>query len=284
MARKPMPWFRVYVEITRDAKIRRLTPAHRWLWIAVLAFARRADRGGDLMITDDVPAAISDIADDAGMTPAATRKGLAAMVDLGLIDHDETQGIYTVRQFSERQFDSDRVTKRTRKHRSKAPPNTDDGTFHHRSGNVPGTAPESESESETELPTQVVSPTGLGTDPPDPTTDDDDEPKPDPTPMDLDQLATAVARARSTRLGGHHGPGWIRSVAAGLDRQALATAPTTDPAELDRHLDGLPLTDPPHPAIAASQAPDCDTCHGMRIVETDTGVRDCPDCCSKVHT
>lgn len=135
--------------------------------------------------------------------------------------------------------------------------------------------------------TQVVSPPGLGTDPPDPTTDDDDEKNPDRP--DLDQLARQVAQARSVRLGGGHKPGWIRAVTAGIDRDDLARALqiTDNPAGIDQLLDGATATDPQatsdptpvHPAIHAAHQPPCPTCDGLRWIDTADGTATpCPDC------
>ena len=42
MPRVARPWFRFYVEAMRDPKMRRLSPAERWLWVAVLAACRES--------------------------------------------------------------------------------------------------------------------------------------------------------------------------------------------------------------------------------------------------
>lgn len=107
MARKPMPWFRVYVETMHDRKIRRLKPEHRWLWIVVLAMTRQSPVEGALMISETEPAQAFDLADMAGLTERQTAAGLEHMEQVGLIERCPDSGTWTVPAWSSRQFASD---------------------------------------------------------------------------------------------------------------------------------------------------------------------------------
>lgn len=137
MPRPKRPWFRFYVEATRDTKLRRLTPAQRWLWVSVLAAARESCIPGWLMLSERMSLTDADLADLAGMKEKDVSVGMTAMEELGLIEMDSDLGAWCVPKFAERQFESDDVTARTAKHRSQ-----------HGRKNVPtspvGTPPETE--------------------------------------------------------------------------------------------------------------------------------------------
>lgn len=107
MPRKPMPWFRVYVEICHDRKIRRLKPEHRWLWVCVLAMARQSPVEGVLMISMSEPVEVFDLADMAGLTEKQTAAGLDHMHQLGLLEDDEATSALRVPAWTHRQFASD---------------------------------------------------------------------------------------------------------------------------------------------------------------------------------
>lgn len=121
MPRKPMPWFRFYVEAVYDRKLRRQDPAVRWLWVAVLAIARQSPTPGVLVLPsaddDGEPLEPADIADIAALDPPTTEKGLAEFERLGMLERDGSA--WRVAKWGDRQFESDNVTLRTRKHRSK---------------------------------------------------------------------------------------------------------------------------------------------------------------------
>lgn len=130
MPRKPMPWFRCYVETFKDPKIRRLTPAHRWLWTAVLGAARQSVDPPRLMVADRIPMSLDDLADFAALSKAETRKGLAALEAVGIVER--CGDVWSVPRWDARQFASDNVTERTRKTRSEEHrrnvPTTPEGT------------------------------------------------------------------------------------------------------------------------------------------------------------
>jgi hypothetical protein len=150
-----MPWFRFYVEAVADRKLRRQDPATRWLWVAVLAAARQSPEPGRLLVVEGVPMDEHDLADFAALSVAQVRKGLAALADVDTIERD-AEGAWVVLNWSARQFESDDVTARTRRHRSNRDP-----------GNVPrnvptsseGTPPETETETE---PPPTPSPSATG--------------------------------------------------------------------------------------------------------------------------
>ena len=140
MAPPKRPWFRFYTEALTDPKLRRLSAEERWLWVVCLGLARRSPVPGWLLVTESIPMEPDDMSEMAGVTAAKVGKGLGKMVDLGLLVHDGDA--YRVAKWDERQFESDDVTKRTAKHRSK----NDDGTFQERRWNVDGTPPETETD------------------------------------------------------------------------------------------------------------------------------------------
>lgn len=116
MAPPKRPWFRMYVEAFSDRKLRRLTPAERWLWVAVLGAARKSPAPGHLMLTERVALNVEDLADFAAMDESEVETGLARMVDLGLLELDA--GAWSVPKWGDRQFESDvtalRMSKRRR--------------------------------------------------------------------------------------------------------------------------------------------------------------------------
>lgn len=148
MPRAARPWFRFYVEAMRDPKMRRLTPAQRWLWVAVLAAARESCLAGFLFIAEGVPMSWDDLADYAGMKLREVEQGIERMRELGMLVHDDHVGAWHVPAWNDRQYESDNTTERTRKHRS-----------NERGRNVPttpeGTPPETEADTDTEINSTV---------------------------------------------------------------------------------------------------------------------------------
>lgn len=117
MAPPKRPWFRCYVEIIHDRKIRTRTPSTRWLLIALFSMARSSPEPGVLLIAEGMPADEIVIADEASLTVKETRDGLSYYETIGVISRNEI-GAYVVTAFLERQFESDLSTDRTTKHRS----------------------------------------------------------------------------------------------------------------------------------------------------------------------
>jgi hypothetical protein len=148
MPRPVRPWFRVYVEICRDPKVRRLTPEQRWIWLSIMSAARESPESGSLFVAPGIPFTTKELADYAGVKEREVRNVLPVMESLSMIEI-AVNGLVRVTNWSQRQFESDDVTKRTRDHRE-------------RSGeqrrNVPGNVPETETETETEEDTSAKPP------------------------------------------------------------------------------------------------------------------------------
>lgn len=116
MPRPQRPWFRFYVEAVTDAKLRRFTPAQRWLWVCVLAAARESPISGLLMLPPDVPMMASDLARMSDLSERVVKTTLTDFERLGMVT-DGPSG-WEVLHWKERQYETDNTTERTRKHRS----------------------------------------------------------------------------------------------------------------------------------------------------------------------
>jgi len=113
MAPPKNPWFRLYgVEMMADPKIRALKVEHRWLWIAVLTLAGASPIPGLLLVTESLPVTERDLAATAGLHWRTVRAGMAALLDLGLIEADLDRDTWRVKNWDKRQFRSDRSTER----------------------------------------------------------------------------------------------------------------------------------------------------------------------------
>ena len=143
MARPKRPWFRFYVEAVRDPKMNRLTPAQKWLWVAMLAAARESSASGRLMLSERLALTPDDLAHLSGLKTKEVEQGLVLMEELGMIEHDEEVDAWKIAKWEERQFESDDVAARTAKHRSKVADRNVPTT-------LPGTPPETETDTETE--------------------------------------------------------------------------------------------------------------------------------------
>lgn len=132
MAPPKRPWFRLYVELIWDRKIRRLPEKTRWLFVVMLACARQSNLPGFLMLDDRSPMDWDDLCDAAAMRLKDVEKGTDQLQEAGIVDFDEMLRAWFIPKWNERQFESDETTKRTRKHRSKEPgrnvPSPDDVT------------------------------------------------------------------------------------------------------------------------------------------------------------
>lgn len=182
MTGQKMPWFRWYSETVRDVKLRRLPVAHRWLWAAVLTAASDSPHRGVLLLSDDVPLEESDLADLAALPVAQVRKGMASLVELGMVGFDERSGAWFVPRFADRQPASDSSTDRVRAFRQRK--RNADETLQGRSEPVTGNAPEVETE--LELDPLEVSATSSNA-------------PPDPAETDQANLTISAAAARLGR-------------------------------------------------------------------------------------
>lgn len=118
MPRPQRPWFRFYVEAVHDRKLRRLPAAQRWVWVVVLAAARESHRPGVLLVAEGQPLDEHDLADKAAVPVRDVCRALDAFTAAGMLDRDDA-GAYRVCKWGERQFETDNVTERTRRHRSR---------------------------------------------------------------------------------------------------------------------------------------------------------------------
>lgn len=114
MARKAMPWLRLYTELPSDRKIRRLSIEHRWLWICVLCEARRSPVEGWLLVSEREPLTVDDLADVSTLKPKVVQAGLNKFLDLGMLEKDEEIGAFRVEAWASRQRQSDISTERVR--------------------------------------------------------------------------------------------------------------------------------------------------------------------------
>lgn len=154
MPRPIRPWFRFYVEAFGDRKLRRLKPAQRWVWVAVLGAARESPEPGRLYVAPGLPMTLAELADYAAVTEREARAALDIMVALSMVALEGD--LMVVTNWGKRQFESDNTTERTRDHRdrSKDDGGNDVGTFQPRSKERPNggrrNTPETETETETE--------------------------------------------------------------------------------------------------------------------------------------
>jgi len=136
-------WLRLYTEITRDRKLRRLDPACRWVWIAVLCIAKESPVPGKLLISENIPATVEDIADEAAVTVEEVNLAIQKFKEQRMI-HEE-DGVFVVTNWEKRQYSSDSSTERVRKHRQKK-----NETLQKRFSNVSVTPPDTDTESDSE--------------------------------------------------------------------------------------------------------------------------------------
>jgi len=141
MPRPARPWFRFYVEAFTDDKLLRLTPAQRWLWVAVLGAARKSCEPGRLVIAEGEAMTVAELARFADVPVEDVWPALEQMRRYGMVTWDDN-GLIEVCRWAERQFESDNTTARTAKHRSKE-------RSYEQPNDVPGNGPDTETETDT---------------------------------------------------------------------------------------------------------------------------------------
>ncbi len=152
MATRQLPWLRLYVDTIHDPKLRRLPPAQRWVWIAVLVCARSSPVPGTLLVSvsetfqkqEVVALSVEDLADAAKVGVEEVSSALSAFERQDMIEMDEKTGAITVKHWSRRQFESDTSTERVRSHRERKRDWNDDETLHARSSNGAVTSPDTD--------------------------------------------------------------------------------------------------------------------------------------------
>lgn len=119
MPRKPMPWFRFYVEMFGDRKVRRLTPAQRWAWAAMLGAARESPEPGVLYVADGLPMTVKELAALADVRLGDARKAVDMCIEMGMVSIDD-KGLISVTNWDKRQPESDNVTARVAAYRERS--------------------------------------------------------------------------------------------------------------------------------------------------------------------
>lgn len=135
-------WVRLYTEIRSDRKLRRLSPAQRWLWVVMLTIAKESPQPGRLLLAEGVPVTVEDLADDAAISIEEVRAGLQAFINQRMVA--EVDGFYHLINWNKRQFVSDSSTERVKKHRSNQEPGHE--TLVQRCSNTLETPPEAEAD------------------------------------------------------------------------------------------------------------------------------------------
>lgn len=136
-------WFRCYTEITRDRKLRRLPYHARWVWIALMSIAKESPKPGSLLLSDNVPVIIEDIADEAAVTITEAEESLEMFKKQSMVTEDD--GVLKLINWHKRNFDSDSSTERVRKHRTQ-----DNETLQKRYRNVTETPPDTDTDTDTD--------------------------------------------------------------------------------------------------------------------------------------
>lgn len=166
MARKAQPWFRFYTEAMSDAKVRRIPASQRWVWAGAMSAAKESPQPGRLLIPGtDVPMTVGDLASYCDVKEKDTAAAVNLMVRLGMITLDGD--VMVVSKFHRRQFLSDDVSERVKRHRERSKeqpmeryndvPSNDDGTAPSRAGVRAGSR--ATRETDTDSPTSKGSPT-----------------------------------------------------------------------------------------------------------------------------
>jgi hypothetical protein len=144
-------WLRLYTEITRDRKLRRLPPAYRWVWIAIMCIAKESPKPGRLLLSCNLPATAEDIADEAAVDLETVLQALEIFKKLEWNMIHEEEGILVLTNWEKRNsFKSDSSTERVRRHRIKnetlqkrcegvtvTPPDTDTELYKETDNNPP---------------------------------------------------------------------------------------------------------------------------------------------------
>lgn len=145
-------WLRLYAEIRRDRKLRRLPTDQRWLWVVILTIAKESPQPGWLLLAEGVPVTIDDLADEAAIPVDQVKAGLNSFTDQMMIE--KVNGVWHCLKWDKRQFSSDTSTERVQKHRGNK-----NATLQKRCNDVAETPPETDkqtnrdqrSESETDI-------------------------------------------------------------------------------------------------------------------------------------
>ena len=119
----PRPWFRLYREVLSDRKIARLCKTTGQpkamiigFWTTLLCLASGSDCPGALLLSEDIPLTVEDLADESGLDPATVQTLLEQMHALQMLSR-AADGTWIITHWEERQFDSDFSSPRVQRYR-----------------------------------------------------------------------------------------------------------------------------------------------------------------------
>ena len=143
-------WLRLYTEIKRDRKLRRLPLAQRWLYVCVLCIAKESPVPGWLLLGENMLVTYEDLADEAAISVEEAKAGMQTFIDQQMIE--EVEGRWRVRTWDTRQYESDNSTERWRKWKENK-----DQRLPNVGANVTPTLPEAEADTDTDITTTTSS-------------------------------------------------------------------------------------------------------------------------------
>ncbi len=116
------PWFRAYSEMLHDPKLKRMTPAQRWVWVGLLCLASDSEDRGVLELAPGVAYELDDLALAMDVDAETVDTCLGHAAELGMLRRDGTKLI--VVNWDKRQYDNpsdtpEQTRERQRKHRSR---------------------------------------------------------------------------------------------------------------------------------------------------------------------
>lgn len=279
MAPPKKPWFRTYVEMLHDPKLRRLKPELRWVWLACLAGARMSHRPGYLYVAEDLPMDVRDLAELAGVSVKVAVDAVEAFMNmrmLGVENGGQDDQVWFVPKWGDRQFESDDSTPRSRKNRvATAMQRSINGDATHQRQTT-----ESETESEvtrgsTEMTDDLQSAAASSS---------------DQIEATAQRLAEMMWPAEMKRKGIHPSRcvGWVIGTRRNIvnERRYEIMALLTEGMSPERA--AAHLHEPPErPALTLIKGPACEECHGVGRLPSDPDSEDplrrnhavpCPSC------
>ncbi|PMQ02385.1 MAG: hypothetical protein CBR30_01715 [Dictyoglomus sp. NZ13-RE01] len=157
-------WLRLYTEITRDRKIRRLPISYRWIWIAILCMAKESPIEGKLLLSEHLPITVEDISDEAQVPVEEVKKAIEVFKEQYML-HEE-DNVLVVTNWNKRQYVSDSSSERVKRYREKKKSvtgmkrysnvtETENVTDMKRYSNVTVTPPDTDTDSDTDTYTDT---------------------------------------------------------------------------------------------------------------------------------
>lgn len=119
-----MKWFRLYSEMLHDRKLARIARTEQipktqllGIWVSLLCIANDSPERGALMIGDDLPMTMEEIADELDIDPGDFYHIWAALLSVSMIE--DKNDCYYIANWDKRQFKSDSSTARVKRYRKK---------------------------------------------------------------------------------------------------------------------------------------------------------------------